>query len=99
MESNGLIIRWSWVQVQLAPFLTCGPMERNLGEQPIARILSDNNLTAANLVAASTEDITFKMVSRACKGRRLTPHVQIKICNALNNACDKSFTTKDLFNY
>jgi hypothetical protein len=61
-------------------------MERNLGEQPIARIITDNNLTAADLVTASKENITFKMISRASKGRRLTPHVQVKICNALNRA-------------
>ena len=75
------------------------PMERNLGEQPIARILAEKGLTAGNLVSASTENITYKMVSRACKGRRLTPHVQIKICNALNSASGKVFTVTDLFNY
>ena len=74
-------------------------MERNLGEQPVVHILAENQLEASDLVKASTENITFKMVSRACKGRRLTPHVQQKICNALNLASGKNFTTKDLFNY
>ncbi len=74
-------------------------VERNLNEQPIARILAENNLTSSDVVSASTENITYKMLSRACKGRRLTPHVQVKICNALNKATGKSFTVKDLFNY
>lgn len=74
-------------------------MENDFGEQPIASILDENNLKAEDLVLASKEQITFKMVSKACKGRRLTSHVQVKICNALNNASGKIFTVKDLFNY
>ena len=67
-------------------------MERNLNEQPIARILVENKLTNSDLISASTENITYKMLARACKGRRLTPHVQVKICNALNRATGKAFT-------
>lgn len=74
-------------------------MERNLGEQPLSRILAEHNLKSGDLVAASTENITYKMVSRACTGRRLTPHVQVKICNALNKATGKTFSLTDLFNY
>jgi hypothetical protein len=74
-------------------------MERNFNEQPIARILVENKVTTDDVVSASTENITFKMLSRACKGRRLTPHVQLKICNALNKACGKNYTVSDLFNY
>ncbi len=74
-------------------------MERNLGEQPIARILIENKLTNRDLVSASNENITYKMLARAIKGRRLTPHVQVKICNALNRASGKFFTVSDLFNY
>lgn len=74
-------------------------MELNCGEQPIKKILEENNLSHNDIVTASKEGITHKMVNRACKGRRLTPHVQVKICNALNNAVDKNFTVGDLFNY
>ena len=74
-------------------------MERNLNEQPIARILEENKLTKSDLISASTENITYKMLARACKGRRLTPRVQVKICNTLNRATGKAFTVKDLFNY
>ena len=72
---------------------------RNLGPQPVAEIMNALGLKPHDLVAASTEQITHKMVSRACKGRWLTPNVQSKILNALNRATGRSFTMKDLFNY
>ena len=74
-------------------------IERNLGEQPIARIMREHGLKPHDLVAVSTEQITHKMVSRACKGRRLTPNIQSKVLNALNTATGKSRAMTDLFNY
>ena len=74
-------------------------IERNLGEQPIAGILHALELKAHDLVAASTDQITHKMVARACKGRRLTPNVKSKITSALNACTGKTFALKDLFNY
>ena len=74
-------------------------IERNLGEQPIARIMLDRGLKARDLVTASTEQITHKMVSRACKGRRLTPNVQSKIRNALSRSTGKKYSIEDLFTY
>ena len=73
--------------------------ERNLGEQPIARIMARHGLGARDLVAASTEQITHKMVTRACKGRRLTRHVQGKIRNALNAAARMDYGIDTLFTY
>jgi len=52
-----------------------------------------------DLVRNSTGQISHKMVARAAKGRRLTPHVQFKILNALNKATEKNYSLKDLFNY
>ena len=74
-------------------------IERNLGEQPLARILRDHSLKSHDLVAISTDQITHKMVARAGKGRRLTPNVQAKILKALNAATGKLYTLRDLFNY
>jgi hypothetical protein len=74
-------------------------IERNLGIQPVAQIMTEQGLKAHDLVAASTEQITHKMVTRACKGRRLTPNVQAKIRNALNAATEKQYTLPELFNY
>ena len=74
-------------------------IERDLGLQPIAAILAERNLKPHDLVAASTEQLTHKMVSRACKGRRLTLNVQTKVLNALNLTTGKNFSLSDLFNY
>ncbi|MFA5240479.1 MAG: hypothetical protein WC476_12335 [Phycisphaerae bacterium] len=73
--------------------------DRNLGPQPISRILAEHNLKPHDLVAASTQQLTHKMVSRACKGRRLTPNTQSKVLNALNIAAGKNYCLADLFNY
>jgi len=74
-------------------------IERNLGEQPIARIMRDHNRKPHDLVAASPVEMTHKMVARACKGRRLTLNTQSKVLAALNLATGKNYTLRDLFNY
>jgi hypothetical protein len=73
--------------------------ERDLGPQPIAAILANRNLKPHDLVAASTHQLTHKMVSRACKGRRLTLNTQTKVLNALNLATGQNYSLRDLFNY
>ena len=74
-------------------------IEKNLGEQPISRIMVASGLKPHDLVAHSGEQLTHKMVTRAMKGRRLTPRVQLKVCTALNNVSGKNYSRKDLFNY
>ncbi len=73
--------------------------ERNLGTQPITGIMAGHNLKPHDLVAASTKQLTHKMVTRACKGRRLTDNTKSKVLNAMNLAVDKNYTLSDLFNY
>jgi len=74
-------------------------IERNLGEQPIARLMREHNLKPHDLVAASPVEMTHKMVARACKGRRLTLNTQSKVLAALSRATGKNYTLRDLFNY
>ena len=74
-------------------------MDRDLGEQPLRKLMDDRGLKAQDLVAASDEQITHKMVARACKGRRLTPNVQGKILRAYNRAAQSSVGMTDLFRY
>ena len=74
-------------------------IERDLGEQPIAKIISKYGFKPHDLVNNSTEQITYKMVSRAVKGRRLNLKIQYRILNALNKAAGKQYALKDLFNY
>jgi len=73
--------------------------ENDLGPQPIAKIMAEHGFKPNDLVSNSTEQITHKMVSRAAKGRRLNPHIQRKVLNALNKASGKQYELKDLFNY
>jgi len=74
-------------------------IERNMGIQPIAGIMEAAGLKPHDLVVASSVQMTHKMVSRACKGRRLTPNVQGKVLDALNAATGKTYALTDLFNY
>jgi len=74
-------------------------IKRDLGEQPIAKIMALHGLKAADFVEVSTEQLTYKMISRAVKGRRLTPNAQHKVLAALNKAANKNYTLKDIFNY
>ena len=74
-------------------------IDRNLGKQPIASILEEYKIKRKDLVECSTEQITYKMVSRACKGRRLTDNVKHKMLNALMIATNSRFALEDLFTY
>ncbi|MFH1440512.1 MAG: hypothetical protein ABIH18_00495 [Candidatus Omnitrophota bacterium] len=74
-------------------------IKNDMGLQPIAGLIAEHGLKPHDLVRNSTEQLTFKMVSRAVKGRRLTPNIQRKIVNALNKAVGKEYELKDLFNY
>jgi hypothetical protein len=79
--------------------MTDDGIERNMGEQPIARLLDEAGLRPHDLVKASAVQMTHKMVSRACKGRRLTENTQTIVLNALQAATGRTFELKDLFNY
>ena len=74
-------------------------MERNLGEQPLAALMTELGLKPNDLVAASTQQITHKMIARALKGRRLTPNTAGKVHQALCAAAGKEFELSQLFDY
>ncbi len=74
-------------------------IERNFGEQGVLSIMRAHGLSGHDVVAASSEQITHKMVSRACKGRRLSRRVQLKIVGAINAATGQEYSVRDLFNY
>ena len=74
-------------------------MERDLGPQPLARVMAIHGLKAKDLVEASTDQLNHKMVARACKGRRLTPNVKVKVREALIAASGESNPMTALFNY
>ncbi|MFT5048989.1 MAG: hypothetical protein ACI8QZ_000378 [Chlamydiales bacterium] len=72
---------------------------RDLGEQPIARLMAERELKPKDLVAASADQITHKMVTRAMKGRRLTPNTMRKVHRAMNRATGVEHPQAELFNY
>lgn len=74
-------------------------VERDLGEQPLSRLMAEKGLKSHDLVAASTEQITHKMVARGCKGRRLTRNVQGKLLRAFDQATGEAHKLSDLFTY
>jgi hypothetical protein len=74
--------------------------ERNLGPQPIGGIMTKLNLKPHDLVAAlPSQQLTHKMVSRACKGRKLTDKSKQKVLIAINLVTKKNYTLSNLFNY
>ncbi|MGC1480634.1 MAG: hypothetical protein WA771_09015 [Chthoniobacterales bacterium] len=73
--------------------------DRNLGEQPLAAILSTRDLRPQDLVATDPIRITHKMIARATKGRRLTSHSQQLVLSALNTVTGETHKKSDLFNY
>lgn len=82
------------------------PVERNLGIQPLDAILTGLGLGNHALVAASPQPLTHKAVQRARKGRRLTPHMQRRIAEALLRAAasagrapESPWTPRELFSY
>lgn len=74
---------------------------RELGTQPLERLMAELGLSGHDLVGASGEQLTHKMVAKARRGRRVTPNVKQKILNALNRARprDPPFRLDELFTY
>ena len=72
---------------------------REYGIQPIDAIMQENGLDNHAVVAASTEQLTHKMVAKARSGRFLTMNVRQKVLRALNKVLKAEYTLKDLFSY
>lgn len=76
------------------------PNEMEKGIQPLDKLMTELGLTNANLVDISKDQLTFRMVAKGRKGRRIKLRIQSKILRALS-ACvpTKVFSLSDLFNY
>jgi hypothetical protein len=61
-------------------------VKRNLGEQMIVKVMRAYNPKAHDIVAASSVEMTHKMVARVCKRRRLTLNTQSKVLAALKTS-------------
>lgn len=72
----------------------------DLGVQPLDALMTKHGLSNHALVAASTEQLSHKVVQKARSGRRLTNRAKTKILNALHQALPElQFAHRDLFNY
>ena len=75
------------------------PVDMNVGPQPLDGVMRELGLSNHDLVAASTEQLTHKMVQKGRKGRRLTANARNKILNALSRLTGRAYVLEQLFNY
>ncbi len=75
-------------------------MENENTVQPLDMLMTKLGLANADLVKASTEQLSFKMVQKGRAGRRLSPNIQDKILNALLKAKPElKIRRRELFHY
>ena len=76
------------------------PDEMDKGVQPLDRILRELLLKDEDLVNKSTDNLTFRMMAKGRKGRRIKARNQLRILRALNDCSpEKKFIHEDIFNY
>ncbi len=72
---------------------------RDMGHQPLIDLMLQYGVTPQHLVAASTEQLTFKMIARAARGRWCTLNTRQKVLRALRTAAGRSYSLNELFTY
>jgi len=58
--------------------------ERDLGIQPLEKMMEEWQISSQDMVDVSTEQLTHKQIQRARKGRRLTLKMMQKVTRAFN---------------
>src|SRR6185295_11982979 len=75
-------------------------MENENIVQPLDTLMTQLGVSNADLVKASTEQLSFKMLQKGRKGRRLNPRIQDKILAALLTVKPElKLRRRDLFRY
>ncbi len=70
------------------------------GVQPLDKVMKALMLSDTDLVDKSTDNLTFRMVLKARKGRRIKARTQLRVLRALNDCSpEKKFTHEDIFTY
>ena len=87
------------IQPPAADRLDCAGEPREYGLQPLAVILTERHITNHQVVEASTEQLTHKMMAKACRGRYLSVKVRQKILRAVIRVTGEQFRLADLFTY
>lgn len=68
--------------------------------QPLDTLMNQHGVSNADLVKALPQQLSFKMVRKGRKGRRLTPNIQDKILNAfIKVKPELKLCRRDLFPY
>ncbi len=80
------------------------PEALELGEQPLHKVLESHQIANRDVVACDeTLAVTFKVIGKARKGRRLTARMQRKVLVAVNAALTAkelpALQFQDAFNY
>ncbi len=75
------------------------PENMEAGPQPIEQLLEKHNSSVTDIIKASDEHLTHKVIRKACRGRRLTKRMQNKIVRALNHYANTEYRRDELFNY
>src|SRR4051812_13170026 len=81
-----------------------GNPEMIMGVQPIDAIMTQHGLKNHDVMQMNRGGLTHKHVTKARKGRRLTPKIKVRVTQALNavlkqRGIEEEFVPKDLFNY
>lgn len=74
-------------------------MNREYGLQPLDALMNEKSICNHDLVAASTKQLTHKVVGKARKGRWITMNARHKVTEAYNAVTGEDLKVKDLFNY
>jgi hypothetical protein len=79
-------------------------LPREMGVQPIDAVMTEHGFKNHDVMDMNRGGLTHKHVSKARKGRRLTPKIKVRVTTALNallkqRGIEKQFVPKDLFNY
>ncbi len=75
-------------------------MENDNNPQPLDVLMTQQGVSNADLVKASSEQLSFKLLQKGRQGRRLKPHLQDKILNAFVKVRPGlKLRRRDLFRY
>ncbi len=70
------------------------------GTQPLDELMERLKVTNQDLVKTSSDQLTYKVVGKARKGKKLNEKMQLKVLHALQAVRpEMTFTLEDLFNY
>jgi hypothetical protein len=81
-------------------FVPEDPPETAMGTQPLDALMTKLAITNEELVKGSTKQLTFKVVGKARRGRKINQKMQLKILESIKTLRPaEEIKLEDLFNY